>query len=153
MWPFDFYNVLLGLVREELCAADVDFELSTWNTSMDESEHFSEILKEKIMFAIQVIKDWQQKGVFVDESMRILHKTFNPNNEDALENMPPEEMMLRNFIGLGILHHWTAETNELSSYKEKIEELKKLLSTDVRTNIEEKIQDDKIERLAARFEN
>lgn len=147
MGSFDFFNVLVALVREEVCSDDTAFMLKILDASITESVDFSERLRDKIIYAIGLMKEWQKKGNFGGDATAFLHETFDPNNLEAQEELPPEERLLRHLIGLGILHLWTVDKEDVSSYKKKVEELNNHLSQKVDWHMDPEIEEEGMKKL------
>lgn len=150
MWPFDLFNVILAMVSNAFCESDVDEELYSVTASITMSTYFSELIREKVVEAVDQLKEWQQEGTFRENVMKIVYDYFEPvENQDV--DPAPEEQIKQHLIGLGIIHHWTTSKEDLSVYEEKIEELENILAHDIKTKSQEENLQEKLTTMMEKF--
>lgn len=155
MWPFDLFNVVLAMVAQKFSFTDVDNELLTTNASIDASIRFSHLIRINTRKVLKQLKEWQRDGKFKENVMELLHNNFQPFqvNTTAGDPITEEQRMKHHLIALGILHLWTVEGkgegqgDELSSYEQKIKELKDYLSHEIKASGDEKSYEEGIEKL------
>lgn len=129
MWPCDLFNVVLSMVVSAFCEEGVDKELFEVPASVTMSTYFSELIREKVIEAIEQLKEWREEGTFEKKATAAVYDHFEPNKINGQGISPlPEFRIMEHLIGLGILHHWTTLKEDLTVYEESIEQLENVLT-------------------------